>query len=514
MPSRMALGASGAVVAGHPLAAAAGQAALAAGGSAVDACLAAAFTAWVCMPDMCGLGGDLFLLHRAANGTALSVTGSGPSAATFGPEAAARREALATVPGAPGALLAIEAAGLCRLSRAALLAPAIRAAERGVVVGPMLARKIAALPPGRFRDALLAGWGVSAAPQGTLIRWPVLAATLRLLAEARDPRELLHVALPEWRAAGALLDADDLASCTIAAEAPLTTSIAGWTLLGQTPPSAAAAMLGAVLRAGPDALLEPACGYKAHMLAEATKAALGLLDGMGHAGDAAATTRARCAPHAGRRDRRALLDPGAARTARERIGPDAADGPDLSRNYGETTQCAAVDAEGNACTLIHSLYRPFGARVLSPSTGLLANDRGGSFTHGANAPAPRARPRHTLVGVIAEAPDGTVHALGTPGALAQTQTVLQVLAALMAAPDAPEAAVMAPRWSAIGGRGLAVEASMPEPVLRDLAARGHVLALRPPRDWLMGSLGLAFAAPSGLRGAVADDRRNALALPL
>jgi gamma-glutamyltranspeptidase/glutathione hydrolase len=501
MARRIALGASGAVVAGHPLAAAAGQAALAAGGGAVDACLAAAFTAWVCMPDMCGPGGDLFLLHRPARGAPVCVTGSGPAPAAFGPEVAARREALALVPGVPGALRAIEAGGLPRLPRAVLLAPAIRAAERGVVVGAMLARKLAALPAGPFRAALLAGWGVDRVAEGTVIRWPALAATLRALADGADPADLLRAALPEWRAGGALLEEADLTAAEIRLEAPLSATVAGWRLFGQTPPSGAAALLGAALRAGPDALLEPSSGYRTHMLIEATKAALGTLEGLGHAGDTAGTVAA-------------LLDAGAARAARERIGPEAAEGPDLSRNYGETTQCAAADAEGGVATLIHSLYRPFGARVLSASTGILANDRGGSFTSGANAPAPRARPRHTLVGLVAEAPDGTACALGTPGALAQTQTVLQVLANLMADPSDPEGAVLAPRWSAIGGRGVAVEAGMEEAVTRDLARRGHVLALRPPRDWLMGSLGLAFAAPSGLRGAVADDRRNALALPL
>ena len=498
MPTLTALGASGAVVAGHPLATAAGQAALSAGGSAVDACLAAAFTAWVCKPDMCGPGGDLFLLHRPARGAPISVSGSGPSPAAFNADAAARREALAMAPGTPAALLAIEAAGLTRLSRAALLAPAIRIAERGFVAGPMLARKIAALPHGAFRDALLAGWGVTHAPEGTVLRWPILAETLRGMAES-DPLAPIRTALPEWRAAGALLTEDDLHATTVTPEAPLVTNVAGWRLLGQTPPSQAAAALGAALRAGPDALLEAPSAYKTHMLVEATKAALTLLEGMGHAGDTAATVAA-------------LLDPTQARATRESIGPEAADGPDLSRNYGETTQCAAVDAEGNVCTLIHSLYRPFGARVLSPATGLIANDRGGSFTSGANAPAPRVRPRHTLVGLIAEAPDGTSYALGTPGALAQTQTVLQVLAGLMAGLT-PEDAVRAPRWSAIGGHGLSVESSMDDAITRDLAARGHRLALRPPRDWLMGSLGLALARTDGTRGAVADDRREALALP-
>ena len=266
------------------------------------------------------------------------------------------------------------------------------------------------------------------------------------------------------------------------------------------PPSQAAACLGACLRAGADALLEAPGGYKTHMLIEATKLAFTRLEAMGHAGDPAALP--------------ALLDAQVARHEREGIPPQATEGPDLSRNYGETTQCAAVDTSGGVATLIHSLYRPFGARVLCADTGLLANDRGGSFTEGANAPAPGVRPRHTLVGLVAEAPDGSVFALGTPGALAQTQTVLQVLAAITADPSNPEAAVLAPRWSFIGGKRVAVEASAPDAVLRDLTQRGHQLALRPPRDWLMGSLGCAFARPDGLRGAVADDRRNALALPL
>lgn len=498
MKRREALGASGAVVAGHPLAAAAGQAALAAGGTAVDAVLAAAFTAWVAMPDMCGPGGDLFLLYRPAEGPPIAITGAGAAPAAFA--ANLPREALVMAPGVPGALAAIEAAGLTRLARAALLTPAIRAAEAGVVIGPMLARKIAALPAGAFRDALLAGWGLGHGAEGAVLRWPALARSLRALAEGQDAADLVRAALPGWRAGGALLDAADLDTVRIVPEAPLAVSVAGWRLLGQTPPSQAAAALGAALRAGADALLEAPGGYKTHMLIEATKLAFARLEGMGHAGDPAALP--------------ALLDAQIARHEREGIPPEATDGPDQSRNYGETTQCAAVDASGAVATLIHSLYRPFGARVLCTETGLLANDRGGSFTDGANAPAPGVRPRHTLVGLIAEAPDGSRFALGTPGALAQTQTVLQVLAAIIADPSDPQAAVLAPRWSFIGGRRIAVESSMPDDLLRDLTRRGHALSLRPPRDWLMGSLGCAFARPDGLRGAVADDRRNALALPL
>lgn len=338
-----------------------------------------------------------------------------------------------------------------------------------------------------------------------------MAATLRALAATGDARVPVRAALPAWREAGALLRGADLDDYRTGAETPLRLSVAGWTVLGQTPMSQACATLGALGRAGADVLLEPEGAFKAHMLAEAYKRAYGtMLAGFGHAGDVAATVRT-------------LLDPAAQRADREAIGPQAADGPAMARNYGETTQCAAADRAGAVCTLIHSLYRPFGARVLCPETGLIANDRGASFTDGANAPAPGQPPRHTLVNLVAAAPDGAgAYALGTPGAQAQTQTTLQVLAALMAAPglasgasvtDALAASVLAPRWSFIGGRGLAVEADMKSGVLRDLAERGHVLGLRPARDWLMGSVSLA-AHRDGLCHAVADDRRNALALAL
>jgi gamma-glutamyltranspeptidase/glutathione hydrolase len=52
----------GAIAAGHPLTAEAGQAVLAAGGTAVDACCAAAFVSWVVESPLTGPGGGGFLL--------------------------------------------------------------------------------------------------------------------------------------------------------------------------------------------------------------------------------------------------------------------------------------------------------------------------------------------------------------------------------------------------------------------------------------------------------------------
>ena len=59
---------NGAVAAGHPLTAAAGARALAEGGNAVDACVAAAFAAWVAESPLTGPGAGGFALIRPADG--------------------------------------------------------------------------------------------------------------------------------------------------------------------------------------------------------------------------------------------------------------------------------------------------------------------------------------------------------------------------------------------------------------------------------------------------------------
>src|SRR5215470_16288921 len=58
----------GAVAAGHPLTAAAGARVLAEGGNAVDACVAAAFAAWVAESPLTGPGAGGFALVLPASG--------------------------------------------------------------------------------------------------------------------------------------------------------------------------------------------------------------------------------------------------------------------------------------------------------------------------------------------------------------------------------------------------------------------------------------------------------------
>ena len=70
--------------AAHPLAVAAGQEVLQAGGTAVDAVIAAQAVLCVVAPDACGLGGDMFaLVHRPDSETvAVNAAGAAPMAAS------------------------------------------------------------------------------------------------------------------------------------------------------------------------------------------------------------------------------------------------------------------------------------------------------------------------------------------------------------------------------------------------------------------------------------------------
>ncbi|MCA3263075.1 MAG: gamma-glutamyltransferase [Telmatospirillum sp.] len=493
---RLAQGLGGAAVAGHPISALAGIAALEAGGNAVDACLAMAASDWAAMPDMCGPGGDLFALWTDANGTVHAVNGAGPAPAAYvHPTSDAERAGLCLIPGAPAAFEYL-ASNAGRLGRAASLKPAIALAARGVAVSARFDRQLQALRDGALRQAFAAAHGGALPKPGERFALPGLAESLADWSR-NGPTPALGAACADWARQGASVTAQEASAFKVARETPLALTFGAWTIYGQPPMSQSVAALASLGIAGADTVRENDASHRTHMLIEAYKRAFSELDRVGDGHDPAS--------HAA-----AMLAPANMRAKRESIGHRASQGPAMVRNYGETTQVAAVDASGGVCTLIHSLYRPFGGRCLA-SNGWLSNDRGASFSTGANAPAPGKRPRHTLVGILMRHPEDGIWACGTPGAQAQTQTNLQIAVGLMRDASDPAAAVAAPRWSFLGDDQIAVEAAMPTHTLDALAAAGHRLALRPPADWLMGSIGLA-GFRGGLKIAVADHRREALAL--
>ena len=76
----------GMVSSAHTLISASGLKVLNQGGNAMDACIAMALTSGVVLPDMCGLGGDAFMLYYDAKTkkiTAINGSGGAPKGATL-----------------------------------------------------------------------------------------------------------------------------------------------------------------------------------------------------------------------------------------------------------------------------------------------------------------------------------------------------------------------------------------------------------------------------------------------
>lgn len=497
---RVARGVRGAVSAGHSVAALAGTRMLELGGTAIDACVAMAAASWVVMPEMCGPGGDMFALWREPSGEVIAINGASCAAAGYNAGSNIQsRAALALLPGVPAAITAILQAG-CRLELARLFEPAIALAKSGFVVGEGLGRELRALAPGPFLTSLVHAHGGLRPATGEPFKLPGLADSLENWASSGDSHLSLSAAAEDWRLQGATVTPEEACALKVAPETPLVLRLGRWVIYAQPPVSQAITTLAALGIAGLDVIEQQDDALRDHMLIEAYKSASRDALKIGDSCDLPETVSA-------------ILDPATIRTSREAISSHAAAGPIAATKHGETTQCAAADAEGRVCTLIHSLSGAFGSQIVSSRTGWIANDRGASFTEGANAAAPWRRPRNTLVGILATLEDGVCVAMGTPGAQAQTQTTFQIAANLLRTPTDLWGAVAAPRWSSLEDGSVAVEAAMGRERMRALENAGHLVSPYPDFSWQMGSIGLA-AFDRGTTIAVADPRREALALGL
>src|SRR5512140_2640760 len=150
-PAPLARGGSGAVVAPHHLATAAGLGILRSGGSAVDAAIATNAVLGVVMGEACGLGGDAFwLVWDEAAGAQAALNGSGRAPASVDPSRL-RASGLAALPfrgpltiTVPGAVRswADAHARWGHLPIASLLAPAIELARDGFPADELFVRAV------------------------------------------------------------------------------------------------------------------------------------------------------------------------------------------------------------------------------------------------------------------------------------------------------------------------------------------------------------------------------------
>lgn len=474
----------------QPLATSAGLEIMRAGGNAIDAAVAAAAVLNLTEPHMTGIGGDMFaLLWSEREGGLVGMSAAGPAGSLMTRDEIIRRghddvpgsgpEAV-TVPGAlAGWNALLERYGT--LTLAEVLAPAIRLAEGGFPVSPIIARdwdgqveKLARYP-GSVHTFLIDG---ERAPRaGEWFRNPELASTFRTIAEDGISvfygGELGRRLVDGLNELGGFLTYEDLGRVRVEWVDPVGVEYEGYKLYELPPPGQGIAAL-QMLRLL-DGIDLRSMGHNSveylHHLIEAKKIAYA--DLAGHVAD---PDYMRVAVEDLLADdyieaRRILLDP---RTAAERVDPGEA------FTESETIYLAAADAEGNMVSFINSIFGYFGSGVSIPGLGFALQNRGAGFTLEADHPntvAPGKRPFHTLVPAFATrlTPGGEEPwmAFGVMGGGMQPQGHVQVLLNQILFGMDPQEANDAARFQHSGGLRVGFEAAVPADVLDELASMGH-----------------------------------------
>jgi gamma-glutamyltranspeptidase/glutathione hydrolase len=186
---------------------------------------------------------------------------------------------------------------------------------------------------------------------------------------------------------------------------------------------------------------------------------------------------------------------------------------------GDTVYLCAVDGEGNACSMIQSLYFGFGSGFTAGETGVVLHNRGHHFSladEHANRLEPGKRTLHTLMASMALRDGRPRLVFGTMGADGQPQGSVQVLERVLGGAT-PQEAVSAPR--VLSGRfhpkdsdvPLHVEADLGADVIEELAARGHEVSIVPPKDARLGHAH-AILVDGGEPAAGIDPRSDGLEL--
>ncbi len=519
----------GAVAAPHHLAAEAGRAMLAEKGNAIEAMLAMAATIAVVYPHMNSFGGDAFWLIREPGGRMryIEAAGFAGSLATIrryremGHDSIPMRgpQATLTVPGAVGGWVLAQSMAKAlggQLPLSILLEPSICHASNGYPVSSSEARgkpnEYDALKeaPG-FAETYLANDALPTA--GTLRKPAKLGDMLRQMADAGYQDFYRGDIAREIAADLSKIDApvtrEDLERFEAIERLPLHVRLRHADVYNAPPPTQGVASL--IILALYDRLVAngsvggPEGFEHHHALIEASKHGLSVrdrivtdFDRLGAKPEAFLTKEAL--------DRRATaIDMG-------RAAPFP-----LPQDSGDTIWMGAIDQNGLAVSYIQSIYWEYGSGCVLPRTGVLMQNRGGSFSldpASRNPLQPGRRPFHTLNPAIAALSDGRVICYGSMGGDGQPQFQAQLFARYAHFGMRLADAVDMPRW--LLGRtwgqtstSLKYEDRFDDSLIRALDRAGHNLEpLNIPYSETAGHAGAVVRHPKGRYEAVHDPRSD------
>jgi gamma-glutamyltranspeptidase/glutathione hydrolase len=526
-------------VTAHPEATRAAYDVLKAGGSAMDAAVAAQLVLNLVEPQSSGLGGGGFLLHwdnkakrlHAYDGRETAPAGVTPDVFLKDGKPmpfvdAVRSGHSVGVPGAP-ALLEHAHRRHGKQEWALLFRPAQRLAAQGFRVTPRLHRLVAATPTLNLRAETRAYFfGAEGAPlaAGTELRNPAFAETLGRLAAGgaaafyRGP--LAEALVARVRAEGGTLAAADLAAYKVEEREPLCALYIGLRVCSMGPPSSggvAVLQILAILERFPGEAVNAEDERAAHLFVEAAR--LAFADRNLYVADPAFVR----VPAKGLLDRdylaaRArLVD---LRRAREKV--EAGVPPENKGEYAPgdgaespgTSHLSIVDGEGNAVSFTTTIENGFGAQMMAG--GFLLNNQLTDFSFVpavdgkpvANRVEPGKRPRSSMAPVMAFDRDGRlILVAGSPGGARIIAYVARTLMRVLDGGMDIAAAVAAPHVATTGTIAELEKGTDAEALAERLERMGHKVAVR---ELNSGLHGIQITQDALIGGA--DPRREGIAM--
>jgi gamma-glutamyltranspeptidase len=514
----------GMVTSPHVLASRAGADTLRDGGSAIDAAIAASAVLSVVYPHMTGIGGDAFWLIYDNKTRAVRYIDGGGRATSRGTIEAFARRGLTEVPHKgvlPGTLTvpgAVASWGMAhaaygRLTLKRCLDRAIGHARDGFPVTARLAHWRDQARPDLAKSPEAAAIFLK---DGDRIANPDLARTLEAIAsdgwygfyDGEVARELVRYSDVH----DGLFTAGDLKAQQARWGEPIKGRYRDITIYETPAPTQGFAVLEMLNLLEPFELhrkpfLEP---DSVHLMVQAKQ--LAYHDRDRHLADPrfADVAMERLISKKYADERRPLMDPKRA-LPWDRI-------PSYGSLAGDTVYIAAVDRDGNAASLIHSLYGSFGAAVVAGRTGVVLQNRAAYFSLDPKSPnkvEPGKTPLHTLIASLAFRNDRLWSVLGCMGADGQPQIHLQAYSAMIDHGRDIQQALETPRF--LSGRfaigeardTLHIEARFPSETIAELERRGH--QINRWGDWNESAghaHGITIDPETGMRAGGADPRSD------
>lgn len=503
----------------HPLATATALSVLRDGGNAVDAAVAANAVLAVVEPHMTGIGGDCFVILAEPDGTVHGLNGSGRSSARA-TAAWYREQGFGKVPTygphsitVPGAIKAWETLAHRFGTRGfdALFDDAVRYAEDGFAIHPRVARDwpnhvdgLAADEGGR-RHYLVDGRAPAAFSR---FRLPALGRTLRRIAaegsRAFYEGEVAAEIARTVQAKGGFLDEADLAAVTADWVGTIATDYRGRTI-HEIPPSGQGITVLIILNLLTELGAErfaPGSAERHHLMIEAARLAYAVRDR--DVADPASMVGS-----VGQ-----ILSPAFTAALAKGFDPErrneALTLPSLP--HADTVYLTVVDRDRRAVSFINSIYSGFGARVVTPESGIALQNRGACFSLVEGHPneiGPSKRPMHTIIPGMAMKDGRPSIAFGVMGGAYQPMGHALVLSNMLDHGMDPQTAIDHPRLFWGEDHVLEAETGIEPAARAGLEARGH--SIRDAFAPLGGSQIIAIDHGSGFLIGGSDPRKDGCA---